>query len=175
MFTINRLFVHLHRILNVSTTHRTLRFLSLPTHEKTKQKCHYRLSGRNYHRYYLRIESLICDAADEERCRHRVHTFLPLRFRSAALRPVPAVPQTEFPGFRKANRRIVHPRTALHLQQHLSFRCIRIHRFRTGYYAGIPLPRPSGHHHGISESRTFMAGMACHCRHLRRCAHHDTK
>lgn len=26
MFTINRLFVHLHRILNVSTTHRTLRF-----------------------------------------------------------------------------------------------------------------------------------------------------
>ena len=48
-------------------------------------------------------------------------------------------------------------------------------RFRTGYYTGIPLPRPRGHYHGVPESRSLMAGMACHCRHLRRCAHHDTK
>ena len=55
------------------------------------------------------------------------------------------------------------------------FDAYELHRFRTGYYAGIPLPRPRGHYHGVPESRSLMAGMACHCRHLRRCAHHDTE
>ena len=42
-----------------------------------------------------------------------------------------------------------------------------------GYGSGVPLSGSGGHYYGLSESNSFVAGMAIHISDICRCGHHD--